>query len=501
MKKVLFDFLVLFALAFAAGLFALLYKIGDNTQALITDRTLYFVGGSIAAIVVLRSIIQLRQKGKEQQAWIQELREIAKAIDKVAQKDLALAEYLEGEVILNLEKETKKGSLNANTLIQTIELILRLKAANNRELELEIQRARDKRSWQKELDLQEKENAQKFEPVSQRHFISLRGAHPQIGVVALQAMGDKIEQAYRASGLKVQVIGGLEAFRALLFDLNHQKGVKIEKLQSYDETLAHELGSATYRSYSHNGVFRAVIPHPQPRDVYLKNLTKQRGTLPPLTSILGVDEDGEVVCLRLSDPKVVHLLISGTTGSGKTELAKTILSSLVQNALSQPLKILLIDPQGQGFGEFSSLPHLLYPIVTSSFEAKQELQGLVEEMEKRYEGGRISPAIVVVIDELVDLMLVDGKETEIALIRLTQRGRKAGIYIIACTQKPAASVIGGLVKSNFPTRLVGRVTSPEDARCAAGIGGTGAERLQGSGDFLLIKGGTITPFQAALSGK
>lgn len=500
MKKAFLDFLVLLVVALAVGLVLFLYKTGENVQMLITDRSLYFVGGSLFATIALRSIIQLRQKGKEQQAQAQGLRGIAEAINKVAEKDLTLAEYLEGEVIPHLEGRTKRGSLDANTLIQVTEQALRLEAASNRGLELKIQRARDERQWQRELDLQKQEEARRLKLVPQRDFTSLRGVRPQIGVGVFHALADKIQRAYRAGGLKVQVIGGSEAFRSLLFDLNCQRGVKIEKLQGFDKTLAHELGANTCRSYSHNGTFRIAIPHPDPQDVYLENLTRQVGTLPLLTSILGIDEDGEVVNLCLSDPEVVHLLVSGTTGSGKTELAKTIIASLARNGSSKALKLLLIDPQSQGFGQFSSLPHLLYPIVANSLEAKERLQELVGEMEERYEAGRTSPAIVAVIDELVDLMLVDGKETEVALTRLTQRGRKAGIHLIACTQKPAASVIGGLVKSNFPTRLVGRVTSPEDARCGAGIGGTGAERLQGSGDFLLVKGGTITPFQTALSG-
>ena len=130
------------------------------------------------------------------------------------------------------------------------------------------------------------------------------------------------------------------------------------------------------------------------------------------------------------------------------------------------------------------------------------LRRLVQEMEGRDRHKVNQPRIVIFIDELADLMLVGGKEVETALTRLTQRGRGAGLHLVACTQKPTAAVIGSLVKSNFPVRLVGSVTSAEDARVASGLAGTGAERLTGRGDFLLVCKGRWERFQAAyLSGE
>ena len=111
--------------------------------------------------------------------------------------------------------------------------------------------------------------------------------------------------------------------------------------------------------------------------------------------------------------------------------------------------------------------------------------------------GRSEPRVVVVLDELADLVQVGGREVEGAVTRLTQRGREAGLHVVACTQKPTASVIGGLVKSNFPVRLVGSVASPEDAKVATGLAGTGAERLMGQGDFVVVAKGHVTRLQAA----
>ena len=122
---------------------------------------------------------------------------------------------------------------------------------------------------------------------------------------------------------------------------------------------------------------------------------------------------------------------------------------------------------------------------------------LVVEMERRDQEKVAQPQVVVFVDELADLMMVGGKEMEHLLTRLLQRGRGAGMHVVACVQKPTVSIIGSLVKSNFPVRIVGSVASPEDAKVASGLAGTGAERLLGRGDFLVVAQGQVTRLQAA----
>jgi S-DNA-T family DNA segregation ATPase FtsK/SpoIIIE len=194
---------------------------------------------------------------------------------------------------------------------------------------------------------------------------------------------------------------------------------------------------------------------------------------------------------------VAHVLVAGTTGSGKTALARAIIASLALLNSRRTLQLVLIDPKGRGLLPFEGLPHLLVPVVTRVDEATPLLHRLVEEMERRDAEGRCEPRLVIVLDELADLVQVGGREIERALTRLTQRGREAGLHLVACTQKPAAAVIGGLVKSNFPVRLVGSVASPEDAKVATGLAGTGAERLLGQGDFLVVAKGQSTRMQSA----
>jgi len=222
--------------------------------------------------------------------------------------------------------------------------------------------------------------------------------------------------------------------------------------------------------------------------------------VPPLTAVLGLDPEGTPLLLRLPSPNVAHVLIAGTTGSGKTALARAMVASLAMHNRPRDLQLVLVDPKGRGFTPFEGLPHLLTPVVTRLEEARPLLERLVAEMERRDAEQRDTPRLVLVLDELADLVQVGGREMEALLTRLTQRGREAGLHLVACTQKPTAAVIGGLVKSNFPVRLVGAVTSPEDAKVATGLAGTGAERLLGQGDFLVVAKGQVTRMQAAYIG-
>jgi S-DNA-T family DNA segregation ATPase FtsK/SpoIIIE len=143
-------------------------------------------------------------------------------------------------------------------------------------------------------------------------------------------------------------------------------------------------------------------------------------------------------------------------------------------------------------------------VIRGAEEAEEALESVVRLMERRGEVGRGrgvrwggEPAVVVVIDELADLLMVGGQGLQRALTRLLQRGRGVGIHVVAATQKPTAAVLGSLVKANFPVRLVGRVASGNDARVASGWSGTGAERLEGRGDFVAVAEGRVTRFQAA----
>lgn len=321
----------------------------------------------------------------------------------------------------------------------------------------------------------------------------------------LNFQADKIEMVLAAHKAPARVWGGRVTPRTVQFHLAPAPTTKLNKLEALTEEVALALGTPSARLTRSNGTLSLEVPRTKARFVSLAELdrrlqadaTLRRALAVAGTAILGLDAEGVPLLLRLASPEVAHCLIAGTTGSGKTELARTLIASLAMHQKPRDLQLALFDPKAHGLAPFAHLPHLLFPIVREPDEMRRRFAYLVAEMERRDREGIQRPRIVVVMDELADALQTGGRELEALITRLVQRGRSAGLSVVACTQKPTASAVGSLMKANFPVRLVGRVTSAEDARVAAGIGGTGAEKLAGRGDFLLIAAGEVIRFQAA----
>lgn len=334
----------------------------------------------------------------------------------------------------------------------------------------------------------------------------------------LDFQADRIELVLASHKVPARVIGGAVTPRLVRFQLSTPFGVRIKQVAALAEEIALSLAAPSCRIYRQEGQVQVEVPRTDGQAVSLVQLcqclNRGRSTsgfrtaagegtavgVPPHTAVLGLDHEGRPLLLRLPSPNVAHVLIAGTTGSGKTALARSIIASLALFNSQRSLQMVMVDPKGRGLLPFAGLPHLLMPVVTGSDETRAVLQRLVQEMERRDEEGRSAPRLLLVLDELADLLQVGGAEVEGSLTRLTQRGREAGIHLVACVQKPTAAVIGGLVKSNFPVRLVGSVASPEDAKVATGLAGTGAEKLLGQGDFLVVAKGQVTRMQAAYIG-
>jgi S-DNA-T family DNA segregation ATPase FtsK/SpoIIIE len=322
---------------------------------------------------------------------------------------------------------------------------------------------------------------------------------------ALHFQADRIELVLASHKVPARVTGGTVTPRLVRYQLLTPLGVKLRQVAGLSEEIALSLGAPSCRVYRQEGQVQVEVPRAEGEPVLLLDVCRRLGregargrhTVPPVTAILGLDQQGVPLLLRLPSPNVAHVLVAGTTGSGKTALARTLIASLALYNSQRSLQLVLVDPKGRGFQPFAGLPHLLAPLVTRVEEALAILDRLVAEMERRDAEGRSEPRLVVVLDELADLVQVGGREMEGLLTRLTQRGREAGLHLVACTQKPTAAVIGGLVKSNFPVRLVGSVPSPEDAKVASGRAGTGAECLLGQGDFLVVAQGQVVRMQAA----
>ncbi len=313
----------------------------------------------------------------------------------------------------------------------------------------------------------------------------------------LEFQADQIEAVLASHRVPARVYSGAISPRWMSFHITAAPGARISIVRNLSEELALALGAKDVRIAREGGTLAVEVPRPDAEPVNLVRMLRRLKHMPPVTACLGLAEDGRPLLIRLPSPDVAHVLVAGSTGSGKTELIRTALWSLAIANRQAQLQIVLIDPKRRGFGPLSKLPHLMTPPVSSVTDSIALLQRIVEEMERRDREEITSPHLVVAIDEGMDLIMTGGKEVDTLLTRIAQRGREAGIHLLVGAQNPSSSVFSSLLKANFPVRLVGRVSSANDARVAAGISGTHAEKLLGRGDFVAIAAGETTRFQAA----
>jgi S-DNA-T family DNA segregation ATPase FtsK/SpoIIIE len=244
-------------------------------------------------------------------------------------------------------------------------------------------------------------------------------------------------------------------------------------------------------------------PQPQPQragngwGVRLLDLLDEVGPVPPVTAFLGRAEDGGPLLLRLVNPEVAHVLVAGSGTGGAGALMRAIAISLALRNRQAWLQVVLLDLRGQSFTPLAALPHLLLPIVQDADRATDALEWLVETMQARRGRKETLPHIVIFVDELAELVNGAGQRAAVALHRLLQHGHEAGIHLIAATQRPAAPALSTLLHGHFPVRLVGRLTSAEEAQAATGRAQSGAEQIHGYGEFIAVAAGRMTRFQAA----
>ncbi len=328
----------------------------------------------------------------------------------------------------------------------------------------------------------------------------------------LEYQADRIEAVLALNQISARVTGGTVTPRWVRFQVLPAVGAKIAKIKGLSEEMAAALDASNCRMSQCGAAVAVEVPRDDPKPVRLLPLYGQlidqptsHPPIPPATAILGLAEDGAPLLIRLPAPDVAHILVAGATGAGKTMLLQTMILSL---AMTNPpafqcgakgLSLVLIDPKRHALRLFEGLPHLARPVIGELDETVEVLQSLVRLMERRSGNERVDKQsrVIVVIDELADVLTMGGRPVQQSLTRLTQRGREAGIHIVTATQNPTATELGPLLKAGFPVRLVGRVTSIEDARAATGWSGTGAERLMGRGDFLAVAEGRVIRFQVA----
>ncbi len=321
---------------------------------------------------------------------------------------------------------------------------------------------------------------------------------------------ETLVQALANFGVDASVVGEIAGPRVTRYELQLAPGTKVAKVASLKDDLSYALATTEIRILAPIPGKQAVgveVPNHSPNLVTLGDIYDDLpATSSPLSVWLGKDISGNAVWTDLA--RMPHLLIAGTTGSGKSGCINTILTSVLLRATPDDVRMILIDPKRIELGFYESIPHLLTPVVSSPKTAAAALANVVGEMERRYErmsavrarslpemnrslrgrGEKQLPYLLVVIDELADLMMISPQEVEDAVIRLAQKSRAVGIHLVLATQRPSVDVITGMIKANVPSRIAFAVSSQTDSRVI--LDQAGAESLLGQGDMLFKPLGT-----------
>lgn len=334
----------------------------------------------------------------------------------------------------------------------------------------------------------------------------------------LRHNADLLVSTLESFGVKTRMLDISRGPSVTRYELQPQAGVKISRITGLADDIALNLATAGVR-------IEAPIPGKAAVGIEIPNKTRTMVTLrsllespefatskAPLTFALGKDIAGKCQVGNLA--KMPHLLIAGTTGSGKSVCTNSIIMSFLYRCSPEKLRLILIDPKMVEFAQYNGIPHLLMPVVTEPRKAAGALGSAVAEMERRYkllaengvpnieeyntlaemdESLEKMPYIVIVIDELADLMMVAGKEVEDYICRIAQKARAAGMHLIVATQRPSVDVITGLIKANIPSRIGLSVMSQIDSRTILDTGG--AEKLLGNGDMLYMPVGVNKPIR------
>ncbi len=343
----------------------------------------------------------------------------------------------------------------------------------------------------------------------------------------LQNSARVLEETLGDFGIEAKVVDIERGPVITMYELEPAPGVKVQRIANLSDDIALAMKAMSVRivapipGKSRVGV---EVPNSTMTLVYLKELLSAQefqGSSGKLTLALGKDVSGQAVIADLAE--MPHILIAGTTGSGKTVCVNSLITSILFNATPDEVKFLMVDPKMVELAIFNGLPHLLCPVLTDPKKVSGALSWVVNEMEERYKlfaklGVRnisiyneklqvpkepkeekeitraVLPYIVVIIDELADLMLIASRDIEEAITRLAQLSRAVGIHIILATQRPSVDVITGVIKANFPARVSFKVASKVDSRTVLDM--NGADKLLGRGDMLFLKPGQAKPIRA-----
>ena len=382
------------------------------------------------------------------------------------------------------------------------------------------EKAEDKTDLQKEREKIEREIARsrggdgdyEFPPMS---LLRASTAGPADATDEIAINRTRLEEAIQSFGISASVVGVIRGPTVARYDIELDRGVKLSRITNLSGDLALSLGVVNVRIAPIPDRISTVgieVPNKTVSTVFLRDILESSnfyGAKSKLSFALGKDIGGNCIVGNIS--KLPHLLIAGTTGSGKSVCMNSLILSLLYKARPDEVKLIMIDPKMVELGIYNGIPHLYVPVVTDPKKAAGALQWSVVEMLKRYRafselGVRdlnayneiqkkqkleTLPRVVIVIDELADLMLVASKDVEESICRVAQMGRAAGMHLVIATQRPSADVITGLMKANIPSRIAFAVSSALESRIILDQGG--AEKLIGFGDMLYAPLGSGKP--------
>ena len=337
------------------------------------------------------------------------------------------------------------------------------------------------------------------------------------GTEEMRENSQRLNETLASFKIEAHIINVTRGPSVTRYEVELDKGVRLNKLTTVADDIALSLGASGVRIAAVPGKISVVgieVPNRAVTAVSLREVidspefdkAKSRSSF-----AVGKDIGGN--CIVGNIAKLPHMLIAGTTGSGKSVCMNSIIISLLYKASPEDVKLIMIDPKMVELGIYNAIPHLLIPVVTDPKKAAGSLQWAVTEMMRRYksmsdagvrdlesynsimegEGGQKLPQVVCIIDELADLMLVAAKEVEESICRIAQMGRAAGIHLIIATQRPSADVITGLMKANIPSRIAFAVASAMESRII--LDTMGAEKLVGKGDMLYSPIGSGKPLR------
>ena len=332
----------------------------------------------------------------------------------------------------------------------------------------------------------------------------------------LKANAQKLVDTLESFGVRTRVLDISRGPSVTRYEVQPMAGVKISRITSLADDIALNLAVADVRMEAPIPGKPAVgieVPNHKKTPVYIRSVFESQAFLrmtSPLGIALGKDIAGVAQVADLC--KMPHLLIAGSTGSGKSVCVNSIIMSLLFRSSPEDVKLILIDPKVVELAEYNGIPHLLMPVITEPKKAAGALSSAVQEMERRYHlfaennvrdiksFNKLAatdpmlekmPYIAIIIDELADLMMVVGKDVEDSICRIAQKARAAGMHLIVATQRPSVDVITGLIKANIPSRIAFAVSSQVDSRTI--LDGAGAEKLLGQGDMLFMPVGAPKP--------